>query len=94
MTHIRAYRQAIDKEQQRLRLNELKSFEVKKRLKALTESSTQKLKQISAINTDIMKYKSPYLMKIKRRGVGSMRCETEKNYTECEYEGSPSVYLS
>jgi len=40
---------------------------VKKRLKALTESSTQKLRHIADIHTDILKYKSPYALRLKRR---------------------------
>lgn len=43
-------------------------------MKALTESSTQKLRQITDMNTDILKYKSPYGLRLKRRGLGKLGC--------------------
>jgi hypothetical protein len=45
-------------------------------MKALTESSTQKLRQITNINTDILKYKSPYEFRLKKRVLKNLRCET------------------
>lgn len=71
----------------------MKSFEVKKKLKALTESSTQKLRHIADIHTDMLKYKSPYAMKLKRRVEGKLGCQTQKNYTERDYDSS-SIYIS
>lgn len=75
MNHMRAYKDAINKEKQNLKINELKSFEVKNRLKSLTESSTQKLRQMTEISTDILKYKSPY-RSLKKRTLGRLGCET------------------